>query len=747
VSDSPARGSRAPAIWAPDIHQDNGAPLYHAPDISALLRDPLEAYPDACLLPYVCDPPRRLGVADRDAPDVSIAWIPIDLDGPAKHHPELRGSAEQEQWLVRHVELAESLPARAGIAAPAVWASRSGLRLLWRATIGSVTPRDYNARCAAFLDRLQELGFDGIDVTSAQWTRLQRLPHGGDVIGEPGLLVLPSAPEGTAALATVIGDPTGPVTETVLFRMFEAAEIPIGDVDECRAKVCCPWDEEHSGRESPTYDALSGRAVILADVAGLGMGVFKCQHAHCSGRSNRDVLALLGAESPAAKAVLDEHDANNGRLAESLLAGGGEDTAPPAVQEAIREAESDPAGALADWHFRIQKKPKGGVVQSAHNLQATLELHPEWKGVFGWDELACEVYVLRDAPIDGLPAPGQRWTADQYFPVLTWFEHRLQIKPPAGELCDAIQHVAKLRGAFHPVRDYLRDCRARWDGRQRSLVTYLGAESNEYHHAVVGAWLRSAVARVMRPGCKADNVLILEGPQGAYKSTTIRALTGDDWFYEAAGADIGDKDFAQSMRGKWIGEIPEIDRLIASKDESTLKAMLSKVSDRYRPSYGRASLDFPRQTVFAGTTNRDDYLRDETGNRRYWPVACGTIDLDGIRRDRDQIWGQVTAEFEAGEPWWIARDLERVAAAVQAERLERDIWEGAIREWALEQATKGNLFTTLEALAKLPGAKAGADLGQGDKNRMGRLLRALGLESKPGLQRDGVKGWYWRRKE
>lgn len=717
-------------VWAPDIHQPNGAPFYTG-TLGALLRNTLEAYPDACLLPYVCDPPRRLGVADATEPDVAIAWVPIDLDSPAKGRPELRGSPEHLAWQARQLELAETFSP-----APAVWESPSGgLRLLWRAAPGSVTPLDYNARCTEFLSLLAAHGFEGIDPTTAQWVRHQRLPRGGDVLGEPGILTLPPAPEGgTSAAPLAMRDPDAPVVATTLFRMFEAAGIPIGWVREDKASVCCPWDDEHSDHGAPDYDPLSGRAVILADVQGKGMGVFKCQHGHCAHRGNADVLAEL-RQDPAAARVLEEHDSRNGRAAEALL---GIETVAPAVQEALEAAAADPYAALADWKFRLQLKPKGQTVPSAHNVGATFEWHPAWKGVFGWNEMANEVVLLREAPIDWSKKTGERWTADDYFPLLTWFEKELQIKPPAHEICEAVKHVAQLRGAFHPVRDYLRS--VKWDGIVRNLVPYLGASPTEYHLAACATWMRSAVARVMRPGCKADNVLILEGSQGAGKSTALRTLASDEWFYEACG-DVGEKDFAQDMRGMWIGEIPEIDRLIASKDESTLKAMVSKLVDRYRPSYGRASQDFPRQVVFGGTTNRDDYLRDVTGNRRYLPVVCGPqINISGLRRDRDQLWAQTVAEFDRGEVWWMTGEVERRAIEEQAERVEQDVWAEDVAVWAEKQEC---VFTTKEALVALPAAKIGAELSQGDKNRMGRVLRGLGYELVH-THRAGAKGKFWR---
>jgi len=290
------------------------------------------------------------------------------------------------------------------------------------------------------------------------------------------------------------------------------------------------------------------------------------------------------------------------------------------------------------------------------------------------------------------------------------------------------------------VKTYLHDLN--WDGVQRVdswLSSYLGAEDTEYARAVGSRWLISAVARILRPGAKADCCLILEGPQGIRKSTALKTLAGE--FFTDELADLGNKDAAMQTRGVWIIELSELDSLSHS-EVARIKAFMSRTTDRFRPPYGMRLVESPRQCVFAGTVNHSTYLRDETGGRRFWPIACGRIDVEALARDRDQLWAEAKVRFDAGCVWWLdSAELVRMASDEQTERYEGDPWEEVIGRWA-EDRSDVSISEVLERCLQKPQGL----WTQSDKNRAARCLRFLGWERY--RERQGTRlEWRYRRRE
>jgi predicted P-loop ATPase len=340
------------------------------------------------------------------------------------------------------------------------------------------------------------------------------------------------------------------------------------------------------------------------------------------------------------------------------------------------EYEAPDLSQLA-WRGQLILGENGKPKALVQNAKLMLRHAPEWQGVLGYNEFSLNITTLKPPPWPQ-SQPGRNWADDDDTETMCWLQVNGILINSSKIVREAVQSVAK-KHSYHPVKTYLSSlC---WDKTSRLLewtITYLGAKPTPLNMAIGQRWLISAVARIMCPGCKADFVLLLEGPQGIGKSTALETLASPPWFTDHL-SDLGSKDSRIELHGKWIIELGEF---VSRRSELERKAFLTACADNFRAPYERTASWFPRSNVFAATTNDPVPLTDETGGRRYWPVTCGRIDLDGLRANRDQLWAEAFSAYQAGEPWWDDfAEFRDALTEEQESRYQPQVWDEAILAW------------------------------------------------------------------
>lgn len=337
------------------------------------------------------------------------------------------------------------------------------------------------------------------------------------------------------------------------------------------------------------------------------------------------------------------------------------------------EAQENELVGQGSWSLRLERsspntgsRPKNTLA----NIMLILEnmLGAENGPIFKYDEFRNQELYARDTPWGGkkdAPLIDHDTTLTKLY-IIAHFH----FEPSTDKLNEAIATCCRQNG-FHPVRQWLKSLK--WDGVKRIdtwLEVYGGAsrEPVEYLRAVSRKTLVALVKRVMEPGCKFDTVLVLEGNQGLGKSTLLSNLVGDEWFSDSP-IDMKNKDSVVVQLGTWLHELGEMGTFKKEEDIEIQKAFLARRIDKIRMPYAKKAEVFPRQTVFIGTTNKGDYLKDLTGNRRFWPVHLTKCDHMGIGRDRDQLFAEAFNDWEFGEPLELPEELWLVAAGIQEERL------------------------------------------------------------------------------
>jgi hypothetical protein len=383
-----------------------------------------------------------------------------------------------------------------------------------------------------------------------------------------------------------------------------------------------------------------------------------------------------------------------------------------------------------DWYSRCLTGAEDRPLSNLANALLALREDPVWGGVLAYDGMLRASMLMRPVPVHGAaPELGEFKPRPLRDEDVSSIQEWLQIAGLTTIGKDPTHQAVDLRSVecnYHPVRDYLNGLE--WDGVERLeswLHTYLGAENTPYAQGIGRMFLVSVVARIFDPGCKVDYMVILEGPQGTRKSTACSIL-GGEWFSDTIPENVASKDAQQHLRGKWLIEFGEMHAL--GKSETTaLKAFITRRIEIYRPSYGRKEVHEPRQCVFIGTTNKAQYLRDETGGRRFWPVKVAVvrpINTDLLVEFRDQLFAEAVHRYRAGERWWPDDVFEQEHIQPEQEaRFEADAWEEPIEDYLRNQQE-----VTLMQVARMALSMETARLGTADQRRITAILDRLGWE-------------------
>lgn len=452
--------------------------------------------------------------------------------------------------------------------------------------------------------------------------------------------------------------------------------------------IHCPFEHEHT-----TPGTLGDCSYFPALTGGYANGHFKCLHNHCAHRTDEEFIEGVGFDRHAVVAAQFDVVVNN----------------TPALP-----------GFKRDKNGRIEATIENVVLGSAYAPFAGFEV--------AFDTFRDEIMLSRD--------DGKNWESfrDTHYVELRIALERRGFKSIGREVIrDAVAKVAEDR-QFDSAQLWLDSLQ--WDGKPRIeafLADYWGASSSAYHRAV-STYLWTALAgRVLQPGIKADMVPIFVGRQGIRKSSGVAAMVPHVDLFAEISFHEKEQDLSRKMRGRLIAEIGEL-RGLHSREVEHIKAFITRTHEDWTPKYREFNTRFARRLVFAGTTNKDEFLADETGNRRFLPVNVSRVDVERIEQDRDQLWAEARIRFMAEGILW--QDAEKQGAEVHHQYMMRDAWEDAIEKWlgSTDVETCGlvkdrtHIFTTdvlVEALlidSKLHTRQA--------EMRVGNCLRALGYERK-----------------
>ena len=392
-------------------------------------------------------------------------------------------------------------------------------------------------------------------------------------------------------------------------------------------------------------------------------------------------------------------------------------------------------GVAENWRNLLDRTQTGKLRCTYRNTYLVLKYAPD-RNYFSRDDFTNVDYIDKDPPWEN--GPRHLVSNKDALYIKRWLTFNFNLEPTIALLFEAIDTLSCER-RFHPVRDFLDGLS--WDGTERLTnwaKDYLRSTSPEiYLREVSRLSILAMVKRIYEPGCKFDSVIILEGDQGIGKSTAARTLAGE-WFSDMPLRF--DKDGVLGIQGHWVIELGELS-VMSRGDVNQLKEFISHQFDKVRPPFERKIETYPRQCIFIGTTNNEEYLKDKTGNRRYLPIKVGQVDIKGLRLNRDQLLAEAVWEYKNfGAQLYLEGEALDIAQCEQHARLEIDYWSDEIDEILNDSESLSLEGFALKDLVTHPKAHGLSIKTRADQMRISDILKSKGYQ-----KRHTMKGKIWSK--
>lgn len=446
----------------------------------------------------------------------------------------------------------------------------------------------------------------------------------------------------------------------------------------------------------------------------------------------------FGCETPQA-----DFEAVEKTIVESNGLFGDLETPEDAIAKETDRAEASAAAKAYDaafdgkWTKKLNRTAAGALCQHVPNAEKILVGFTPLQGLFGYNEFSNKVCIMKPPLWDTtrkIRKYGNPMKEVDAAMCVSYIHNNFDNFPIASSKMEEAISVIAETNKFHPIRKYV--LKQEWDGVPRLdnwLNVVFGVEKNAYTCAAGRKTIVAMVKRVFQPGCKFDNMLILEGCQGINKSRILQILAGGAEYFTDNLATLGTKDAADGLQGKWLIEFAEI-TLFNKSDANLIKQFMSTASDTFRKAYHRHTQDYLRQSVAIGTTNKDSYLKDETGNRRFWPVkTIGIGNAEWAEEFRDQLFAEAYQLYLAGEKLYLEGQALQISEIEQRKRHEEDAWENIILDYLNKADSETGVIKDRTRSVDIWVNAFGGDFkgfGNREQSRMSQVLRKIGWERK-----------------